>query len=67
MSQKSTDSKNEKQNEDKTYSIHDLLAAQRKATNKQRRQEWWAQNWIALFGMIFAVIAAIASVVTAIK
>lgn len=66
MSKKSTEPKNEKQNEDKTYSIHDLFAAQREAENKQLHQDWWAKNWISFCGMIAAVVAAIAAIVGAV-
>ena len=33
---------------------------------RKEHKEWWSQNWIALFGMIFAAIAAIAAIVGAV-
>jgi len=58
MGQKPSSSESEEK-----YSIHDLLAEQKKIVAKQKRKEWLAENWVSFFGLIFAAVAAIASVV----
>lgn len=60
-------SKKLKEQNQGTINVHDIFKYQNKMQKRKENKEWWSKNWIALFGMIFAAIAAIASVVTAIK
>ena len=59
-------SKKLKEQNQETINVHDIFKYQNKMQKRKEHKEWWSENWIALFGMIFAAIAAIAAIVGAV-
>lgn len=51
-----------KKSNDGTIDIHDLLAAQRKAAQKEAKQEYFREHRFEILDFIIAVLALIVSV-----